>query len=71
MKERQESLFLFWSEVVKVANLRFFSAPSWQVKDDVGTLHTSEGYIIDAKVRVNGLPQHNIRCITVKGTYTI
>nr|WP_053215910.1 hypothetical protein [Bacillus cereus] len=59
-----------------MANLRFFSAPSWQNKDYVGTLHTSEGYIIDAKVRVNELRQYkvhnskgNIYYITVNEAY--
>lgn len=39
--------------VSKVNNLRFYDAPSWQNKDDAGSVDTGLGFTIDAKVNVN------------------
>ncbi|OUB11271.1 N-acetylmuramoyl-L-alanine amidase [Bacillus thuringiensis serovar yunnanensis] len=47
--------------VSKVNNLRFYDAPSWQDKDVAGTVNTGDGFIIDAKVSVNGSPQYKVR----------
>ncbi|PFB53222.1 N-acetylmuramoyl-L-alanine amidase [Bacillus thuringiensis] len=62
--------------VSKVHNLRFYDAPSWQDKDVAGTVNLGEGFIIDAKVSVNGSPQYkmhnskgNIYYITTNEVY--
>lgn len=46
--------------VSKVNNLRFYDAPSWQDKDVAGTVNLGEGFIIDAKVNVNGSSQYKM-----------
>ncbi|MFB6649234.1 N-acetylmuramoyl-L-alanine amidase [Bacillus toyonensis] len=46
--------------VSKVNNLRFYDAPSWQDRDVAGMVNTGEGFIIDAKVSVNGSPQYKV-----------
>ncbi|MED2034467.1 N-acetylmuramoyl-L-alanine amidase [Bacillus thuringiensis] len=46
--------------VSKVNNLRFYDTPSWQDKDVAGTVNSGEGFIIDAKVSVNGSPQYKM-----------
>ncbi|QUG84010.1 N-acetylmuramoyl-L-alanine amidase [Bacillus nitratireducens] len=53
--------------VSKVNNLRFYDAPSWQDKDVVGSVDAGVGFVIDAKVTVNGSSQykvHNSKGIT-------
>ncbi|MED1381791.1 N-acetylmuramoyl-L-alanine amidase [Bacillus mycoides] len=46
--------------VSKVDNLRFYNSPSWQDKDVAGVVNTGEGFMIDAKVSVNGSPQYKV-----------
>ncbi|PGT74072.1 N-acetylmuramoyl-L-alanine amidase [Bacillus cereus] len=46
--------------VSKVNNLRFYDAPSWQDKDVAGSVDTGLGFIIDAKVSVNGSLQYKV-----------
>ncbi|PHE80597.1 N-acetylmuramoyl-L-alanine amidase, partial [Bacillus toyonensis] len=41
-------------------NLRFYNKPSWEDGDVAGTVNTGEGFIIDAKVSVNGSPQFQV-----------
>lgn len=48
-------------------NLRFYDSASWSDKDVAGTVDESLGFVIDAKVTVNGSAQykaHNSRGIT-------
>ncbi|HDR7363132.1 TPA: N-acetylmuramoyl-L-alanine amidase [Bacillus toyonensis] len=46
--------------VSKVDNLRFYDSPSWQDIDVVGSVDVGLGFIIDAKVTVNGSPQYKV-----------
>ncbi|UYX53365.1 N-acetylmuramoyl-L-alanine amidase [Bacillus thuringiensis] len=46
--------------VSKVDNLRFYHSPSWQDKDVAGTVNSGEGFIIDERISVNGLPQYKV-----------
>ncbi|PEP80683.1 N-acetylmuramoyl-L-alanine amidase [Bacillus toyonensis] len=43
-----------------VDSLRFYNTPSWQDRDVAGTVNSGEGFIIDAKVSVNGSPQYKV-----------
>ncbi|PEM52301.1 N-acetylmuramoyl-L-alanine amidase [Bacillus toyonensis] len=62
--------------VSKVNNLRFYGAPSWQDKDVSGSVDAGLGFMIDAKVSVNGSPQYKVHnskgltfYITASGEY--
>ncbi|PET38837.1 N-acetylmuramoyl-L-alanine amidase, partial [Bacillus cereus] len=46
--------------VSKVDNLRFYNKPSWNDEDVAGTVDEGEGFTIDAKRMVNGLPQYQV-----------
>nr|WP_277818489.1 N-acetylmuramoyl-L-alanine amidase [Bacillus sp. TL12] len=50
------SLFVTFSSKV----LRFYDSPSWQDKDVAGTVDTGLGFIIDAKVTINGSTQYKV-----------
>ncbi|PES67307.1 N-acetylmuramoyl-L-alanine amidase [Bacillus cereus] len=41
-------------------NLRFYKSPSWLDKDVAGVVDAGLGFIIDAKVSVNGLYQYKV-----------
>ncbi|CAH2466559.1 hypothetical protein IIQ_05327 [Bacillus cereus VD118] len=44
-------------------NLRFYDSASWSDKDVVGFVDAGLGFIIDAKVIVNGSPQYKVQNI--------
>ncbi|MCU4979602.1 N-acetylmuramoyl-L-alanine amidase [Bacillus cereus] len=46
--------------VSKVDNLRFYDSPSWQDKDVTGTVDTGLGFVIDAKININGSSQYKV-----------
>ncbi|PGO70450.1 N-acetylmuramoyl-L-alanine amidase [Bacillus cereus] len=46
--------------VSKVDNLRFYENPSWDDGDVAGTVDVGEGFVIDAKVTVNGSTQYEV-----------
>ncbi|OOR10841.1 N-acetylmuramoyl-L-alanine amidase [Bacillus cereus] len=46
--------------VSKVDNLRFYENPSWDDGDVAGTVDVGEGFVIDAKVTVNGSTQYKV-----------
>ncbi|WP_033716124.1 N-acetylmuramoyl-L-alanine amidase [Bacillus mycoides] len=46
--------------ISKVNNLRFYESPSWQDKDVAGLVDGGLGFVIDAKVSVNGLYQYKV-----------
>ncbi|MED2985491.1 N-acetylmuramoyl-L-alanine amidase, partial [Bacillus thuringiensis] len=46
--------------VSKVDNLRFYNKPSWKNGDVAGMVDVGEGFIVDAKVDVNGSPQYKV-----------
>ncbi|HEK9103340.1 TPA: N-acetylmuramoyl-L-alanine amidase [Bacillus pseudomycoides] len=46
--------------VSKVDNLRFYDSPSWQDKDVAGSVDVGLGFIVDAKVTVNGSTQYKV-----------
>ncbi|MBJ8113719.1 N-acetylmuramoyl-L-alanine amidase [Bacillus cereus group sp. N6] len=46
--------------ISKVNNLRFYDSPSWQDKDVAGAVNAGLGFVIDAKVSVNGSPQYKV-----------
>lgn len=46
--------------VSKVDNPRFYDSASWSDKDVAGTVDEGLGFIIDAKISVNGSPQYKV-----------
>ncbi|MGH0945625.1 N-acetylmuramoyl-L-alanine amidase [Bacillus mycoides] len=56
-----EASTVFGKRVIsKVENLYFYDAPSWQAKDKAGYVDVGLGFIIDAKVIVNGSQQYKV-----------